>query len=165
VLDFHRTLPGTPLERAHRLLFHTQLARVVQFEDFLGMRASVEARFPFLDHRLVDWAFRQPFHSHVHGPSRRGKVLLRRAMRHQLPDRLLDRSKAVFPHPDTTALQAALAKIAVEHRAEIRQDPLVTDLFTLPEDPAVAPLEHLWALLYLWRWHRKLTASPLQVLA
>ena len=159
VLDLHASLPGDPVERAHRLLFTAQLTRVVQFEDFLGMRASVEARFPFLDHPLVEWAFTQPFATHIDAPARRGKLHLAAAMRRHLPPALLRRPKAVFPFPDMRTVQAALAALVTEHRAELHNDPLVSSLFTIPTDAASAGPETLWPLLTLWRWHHKLRAT------
>jgi asparagine synthase (glutamine-hydrolysing) len=161
VLDLHASLPGDPVERAHRLLVATQLTRVVQFEDFLGMRASVEARFPFLDHPLVEWAFTRPFATHIDAAAHRGKVHLAAAMRRHLPPALRSRPKAVFPHPDAAALRTLLAGIAARHGDELRADPLVRHLFTLPTDLSSAPLPLLWPLLSLWRWHRKLQTAPI----
>ncbi|MFM9462714.1 asparagine synthase (glutamine-hydrolyzing) [Streptomyces scabiei] len=159
VLDLHASLPGDPVERAHRLLFTTQLTRVVQFEDFLGMRASVEARFPFLDHPLVEWAFTQPFATHIDASTRRGKVHLAAAMRPHLPPALLSRPKAVFPIPEMRTLQASLAALVTEHHAELHNDPLVSSLFAIPSDPGSVGPETLWPLLTLWRWHHKLRAT------
>ncbi|WTY61171.1 asparagine synthase C-terminal domain-containing protein [Streptomyces sp. NBC_01411] len=160
VLAYYRdVLTGPPLERVHRLLVHTQLTRVVQFEDFLAMRMSVEARFPFLDHRLVAWAFQQPFDTHVNAPARHGKVLLTAAMRGTLPTEHLDRPKAVFPFPDMRTVQASLAALVTEHRAELHNDPLVSSLFTIPADPAAFGPDTLWPLLALWRWHCKLRTT------
>ncbi|MFD7866027.1 asparagine synthase (glutamine-hydrolyzing) [Streptomyces sp. NPDC059783] len=160
VLSYYRdVLTGPPLERVHRLLVHTQLTRVVQFEDFLAMRMSVEARFPFLDHRLVAWAFQQPFDTHVNAPARHGKVLLTAATRGTLPTELLDRPKAVFPFPDMRTVQASLAAMVTEHRAELHNDPLVSSLFTIPAEPAAVGPDTLWPLLALWRWHCKLRTT------
>lgn len=157
VLSYYRdVLTGPPLERVHRLLVHTQLSRVVQFEDFLAMRMSVEARFPFLDHRLVAWAFQQPFGTHVDAPARHGKVLLTAAMRGTLPAQLLDRPKAVFPFPDMRTVQASLAALVTEHHDELRSDPLVNHMFSIPADPTACGAKTLWPLLALWRWHHKL---------
>lgn len=159
VLDLHASLPGDPVERAHRLLVATQLARVVQFEDFLGMRASVEARFPFLDHPLVEWAFTQPFATHIDAPARRGKTHLAAALRGRLPSELLSRPKAVFPFPDLRALQTSLAALVTAHHTELRNDRLVSRLFAIPSDPASASPATLWPLLTLWRWHHKLRST------
>ncbi|MEV4872801.1 asparagine synthase (glutamine-hydrolyzing) [Streptomyces syringium] len=162
VLDFHAGLPGTLLERAHRLLFHTQLQRILQFEDYLAMRSSVEARFPYLDHRLVEWAYTQPFHHHIHPDRRQGKIHLAAAMRDELPRTIRHRPKAVFPHQAHGPLQAALARIATDHATELRNDPLIDHLFVLPSALAEAPASILWPVLSLWRWHHKLrrTAPP-----
>jgi asparagine synthase (glutamine-hydrolysing) len=166
VLAFGRSLAGPPLERAHRVLLHTQLARVLQFEDFLSMRVSVEARFPFLDHRIVEWAFTQPFHGHIHtspGQLPRGKIHLTEAMRPLLPAALLARRKAVFPFPDATSAHAALAGVAIEHARELRQDPLLDHLLTVPRDVATATTTQLWTVLALWRWHERLRHIPVPV--
>ncbi len=158
VLDFHTSLPGSPLEKAHRLLVHTQLSRIVQFEDFLSMRASVEGRFPFLDHRLVEFAFRQAFDRHVDPAHRQGKMLLRRATAPLLPDALSTRPKQKFPYPGLTSLQRSLTALVNEHESEIRGDELVGAAFDLPGPGCLAslPLDSLWVLLALWRWHERL---------
>ncbi|MFI0742759.1 asparagine synthase (glutamine-hydrolyzing) [Streptomyces sp. NPDC021100] len=156
VLDFHAGLPGPALERAHRLLFHTQLQRILQFEDFLAMRSGVEARFPYLDRRLTAWAFTQPFHHHIRPDRRQGKIHLAAAMRGHLPTAILHRPKAVFPHQSRGPLQAALSRLATAHAAELREDPLINHLFALPSALAEAPVSILWPVLSLWRWHHKL---------
>lgn len=136
----------------------------MQFEDFLSMRASVEARFPFLDHRIAEWCFTTPFGLHVQSGGRHGKALLRDALRDTLPPILLDRPKQVFPHPDPGGLHASLAAIALASEAELRDDTLVPLLFDIPatRDLAALPARSLWTLLATWRWHSKLqaTSSP-----
>lgn len=161
VLEFCASLPGEAIERAHRLLVHTQLARVVQFEDFLGMRASVEGRFPFLDHRIVEWAFARPFSAHIDAPSRSGKVLLRDAMRTSLPEPLNTRRKQVFPYPEQAGLRQSLTALAGCHEDAIRGDGLVAALFTLPAPGQLSalPADTLWVVLSLWRWHERLRAT------
>ncbi|MER7862377.1 asparagine synthase (glutamine-hydrolyzing) [Amycolatopsis japonica] len=158
VVDFHARLAGTPLEKAHRLLMHTQLPRIVQFEDFLSMRASVEGRFPFLDHRLVEFAFRGPLERHVDRSKRLGKVLLRRATASLLPEALATRPKQKFPSPGQTSLHRSLTALAEEHASEIRDDELVSATFDLPGPGRLStmPVDSLWVLLSLWRWHVRL---------
>ncbi|WP_436498588.1 asparagine synthase (glutamine-hydrolyzing) [Actinokineospora sp. HUAS TT18] len=158
VLDFLKSLPGTGVERAHRLLVHTQLARVVQFEDFLAMRMSIEARFPFLDHPVVEWCFARPFERHLRADTRQGKVALREAMRGLLPDTVLDRPKAVFPYPELGALHRSLGELAADHEPELHADPLVASLFALPDKGEIKslPVDSLWLVLATWRWHSRL---------
>ncbi|MDG4795132.1 asparagine synthase (glutamine-hydrolyzing) [Micromonospora sp. WMMD1082] len=158
VLDFHAGLPGAPLERAHRLLVHTQLNRVVQFEDRLSMRSGVESRLPYLDHHLVEWCFTLPFEHHVNRRTRQGKAVLRAALAATLPAALLARPKQVFPHPEPAMLHRSLAALVRLHAADLRADPLVNHLFTLPPGDrlSVLPTKTLWLLLTTWRWHHKL---------
>ncbi|NED41009.1 asparagine synthase (glutamine-hydrolyzing) [Amycolatopsis sp. SID8362] len=156
--DFCAGLSGAPLERAHRLLVATQLHRVLRFEDFLSMRHGVEARVPFLDHRLVEWCFSRPMELHVDRDRRRGKDIMRRSLARVLPAALLDRPKQVFPFPGEEALQASLAALVTEHRSALAADELVRELLSLPPADRIehTPIPHLWLLLSTWRWHEKL---------
>jgi asparagine synthase (glutamine-hydrolysing) len=131
VLDHLAGTPGGAVERVHRLLVHTQLLRVVQFEDFLAMRVTVEARFPFLDHRVAEWCFSHPFDLHIEPETRRGKSVLRAGMNGLLPQEVLQRRKEVFPYPDSMRLHAALTALATEHEPELHADPLVASMFEL----------------------------------
>ena len=159
---YHDSLPGPPLERLHRLLLAAQVARIVQFEDFLSMRASIEARFPFLDHRIAEWCFTVPYTLHLQPGARQGKALLRQALHGILPAYLLRRPKQVFPHPGAARLRASLAATAIACHAELRDDPLLPELFDIPPDrdlPAM-PARTLWLLLATWRWHHRLQSAP-----
>jgi asparagine synthase (glutamine-hydrolysing) len=158
ILDLHARLPGTPLERAHRLLVHTQLARVCQFEDLLSMRTGVECRLPYLNHRLVEWCFTHPFDTHLDPAVRQGKALLRAALSHALPPPLLSRPKQVFPHPDRNQLHRTLLALTSAHHDDLRADPLITHVFALPTRHELGDLRPttLWLLLSLWRWHQRL---------
>lgn len=64
--------------RLNRYLFnlvrHTNLPSVLQMQDRNAMAHGVENRPPFLDHRVVEWAFRLPS-SHKVGAGRRKRVL------------------------------------------------------------------------------------------
>jgi asparagine synthase (glutamine-hydrolysing) len=160
VLAFHAALPGTLLERAHRLLTHTQLERILRFEDYLSMRMSVEARVPFLDHRIVEWCFSRPFDSHISTGAREGKVQLRAALRPLLPPAVRAREKQVFPFPDQDSLRRTLVDLVERHAGELRSDDVVNYLFRVPDRGAAAalPVDTLWLLLSVWRWHSKLAS-------
>jgi len=64
--------------------------------DRATMRSSLEARVPFLDHEIVDFAHSVPTSEKLDG---RYKPLLRRAVSDLLPDRTLQRSKSGFNLP------------------------------------------------------------------
>jgi asparagine synthase (glutamine-hydrolysing) len=67
-------------------------------EDRNSMAHSIEARVPFLDHRLVEYAFGLPPEWRIRGPW--NKFLLREAMRDRIPESVRVRSdKFGFPVP------------------------------------------------------------------
>ncbi len=65
--------------------------------DKMAMGASVEARVPFLDHRLVELAMSIPSHAKYHDGQ--PKRLLKRAVRGLIPDSIIDRPKQGFGVP------------------------------------------------------------------
>jgi len=67
--------PDALRNRQLRDLTLTKLPRALRFNDRVSMRSSTELREPFLDHRLVELALRQPASRKVSEET--GKVLLR----------------------------------------------------------------------------------------
>jgi asparagine synthase (glutamine-hydrolysing) len=65
--------------------------------DRMTMANSLEARSPFLDHVLVEWAARLPVQYKLKG--RQGKVLLRKAFADMLPPEVLSHGKQGFGIP------------------------------------------------------------------
>jgi asparagine synthase (glutamine-hydrolysing) len=65
--------------------------------DRLTMAAGVEARVPFLDHELVEWAFTLPGDLKIRDGQ--GKVLVKKALEPRLPREVLYRPKAGFNLP------------------------------------------------------------------
>jgi asparagine synthase (glutamine-hydrolysing) len=66
--------------------------------DRVAMANSVEGRFPYLDHRLIEFANRLPPHWKIRGLTE--KYLLRRALAGLLPDEILKRTKQPYRAPD-----------------------------------------------------------------
>jgi asparagine synthase (glutamine-hydrolysing) len=75
-----------------------QLPALLRFEDRNSMAHSIEARVPFLDHRLVEFAFRLPADYKIHGAET--KHILRRALEGSLPDKVRARRDKVGFRPD-----------------------------------------------------------------
>lgn len=77
----------------HEWLPHNLLAKV----DRASMAFSLEARVPFLDHRVVEWAARVPDRLKI--DAGRTKHVLREAFRDELPVEIPDREKQGFDLP------------------------------------------------------------------
>ena len=67
--------------------------------DRMAMAASIEARFPFLDHRVLEFACRMPARLKLCGL--REKVLLRRAFASELPATIGQRTKQPYRAPES----------------------------------------------------------------
>ena len=67
--------------------------------DRAAMAASIEGRYPFLDHTLVEFANRLPPQWKIHGLSE--KHVLRKALAGLLPQDILQRTKQPYRAPDS----------------------------------------------------------------
>lgn len=134
--------------------------------DKMTMAASLEARCPFLDQRLVEYAATLPSSLKRRGGD--GKRVLRQALRGLVPDTLLDRPKHGFEVPirrwlmgplaqlagdllltDGAAIHAYLAPAAVRSlwkRVQVRDD--------------TQSARQLWLLLNLALWHAQHWPTP-----
>ncbi len=102
---------GTPLARQLvRAMTATSLPVLLRYEDRNSMRFGVEARVPFLDHRLVEAACLLPDRLRIsHGVT---KTVLRRAMAGIVPDEIrLDRRKIGFAVPQVAWLESSMPGI------------------------------------------------------
>lgn len=140
------------------LLFEVRLRlpdRINLRLDKLSMARSLEARAPFMDERLVEFAGRIP--RRLLRTARRGeKAILREAMGPLLPDEISWRPKAPFRAPDswfTTAsgLEQVLGAEAVRAAGLVDPDQ-VASLVARPRDRASR--ERLYSLHVLHVWHR-----------
>ncbi len=80
--------------------------------DRMSMAASLELRVPFLDHKVVEFAFRLPSRLKVRGNT--PKYLLKRYMEPMLPHAIIHRTKKGFPIPVKTWFRKDLAGFARE---------------------------------------------------
>jgi asparagine synthase (glutamine-hydrolysing) len=69
--------------------------------DRVAAANSVEGRFPFLDHRVVEFAATVPPLYKIHGLKE--KFILKKAMQKELPKRIVDRVKQPYMAPDSNS--------------------------------------------------------------
>jgi len=101
-----RPFPDRLRNLQYRDLCRTKLPRALRFNDRISMRASTELREPFLDHRLVELALRQPASRKIRGDV--GKAFLRDLVSRELGWKLANAPKRALQTPQREWLRGAL---------------------------------------------------------
>lgn len=73
----------------YHLIFNTSLPSLLHYEDRNSMAFSIESRVPFLDHRLVEFAFQLKTNDKVKGTET--KHILRKSLHNILPEAIENR--------------------------------------------------------------------------
>lgn len=98
---------------SYHALTRVILPALLRYEDRNSMAHSIEARVPFLDYRLVEFAFALPLEQKIHHAT--SKVVLRNALNGVLPDLVRTRrSKLGFTTPERAWLNGFLGQILRE---------------------------------------------------
>ena len=128
--------------------------------DKITMATSVEARVPFLDHYLVEYAMGLPRALKVEGRS--GKHILKRALEEVLPRDLLYSRKRGFGAPIREWFRNGLGDLFDAHllnspmrRRDFFDYAFVTRLFDEHRRGARDWSFHLWCLLNLSLWYER----------
>jgi asparagine synthase (glutamine-hydrolysing) len=128
--------------------------------DIATMAHSVEARSPFLDHQLMEFAASLPPAAKLRAGD--GKRLLRHALRGRIPDAILDRPKMGFGVPlgrwFREDLRSLPADVLLDPRTLGRGYFREQELAALIEDHRSGVADNsarLWSLLQLELWHRE----------
>ncbi len=128
--------------------------------DRMSMAHSLEARPPFLDHRIVEFAASLPPGLKIRGS--RQKVLLKELMRQKLPASVLRRKKTGLDIPAHEWLRGPLRSLLVEalksgaseHGGLFRAEAM--ERFVQDHLERRANLGyHLWGLMILFLWMKK----------
>ncbi len=127
--------------------------------DKMSMAVSIEARVPFLDHRLVEFAMQIPESLRIkHGVP---KYILKKAAEGIIPYNIIYRKKQGFAMPaiewlrngklspiaEDTILNSGLMKRNLFHKKFIQR------LFEEHRDGKANRSKHLWSLLVVSMWH------------
>lgn len=126
--------------------------------DKMTMATSVEARVPFLDHTLVEYALGLPVELKIKGTS--GKHILKRALEKVLPSDLLYRPKRGFGAPIREWFRGASGEALAEmimnssiRRRELFDYTFIARLIDEHRRGARDWSFHLWALLNVSLWY------------
>lgn len=129
--------------------------------DKMSMATSLEARCPFLDHVLVDFAATIPAHLKLNGQTE--KYILRQVAQELLPEVIFNRPKRTFDVPIGRWLQTDLCDYTRDllenglfHDAHLFNNTQISSTLwpTLEQgEPGVA--RQLWSLLCLGVWERQ----------
>lgn len=83
----------------YKLIKYTNMPSLLHYEDRNSMTFSIESRVPFLDYKLVEYVFSIPNNQKIRNG--KTKIVLRNAMKHLLPEKVLNRiDKMGFESPD-----------------------------------------------------------------
>ncbi|MGE3166083.1 MAG: asparagine synthase (glutamine-hydrolyzing) [Planctomycetota bacterium] len=172
-------LPPTPLERHARDWHGSDFELLLDLDRrfYLGsdilekvdratMRHSLEARLPFLDYRIVEFAAGIPMSTHL-GADGRGKAVLRRTAAAWLPAETFKRAKRGFGIPVDRWFRGSKLMADLEERLRdpsFREQELIADAAVerLIEEHRTGRARHghlLWGLLSLAAWARGLDAA------
>lgn len=105
-LETETPFPDRLRNLQYRDLVRSKLPRALRFNDRVSMRSSVELREPFLDHRLVELALRQPVDRKVRGAT--GKWMLRQLVAPILPRGVAHAPKRALQTPQREWLRGPL---------------------------------------------------------
>ncbi len=152
---------GSGLQRYLNFDQHYYLPDDILYKvDRISMAHSLEARPPFLDPRIVDFAARLPEHFKLRGAH--SKYVLRRLMKGKLPPAVLRRPKIGFDVPIHEWLRGVLRPLLLDTLSE--EVVSASGLFHWPavKQQLNAHLErkanlgyHLWGLMVLLIWMRR----------
>jgi asparagine synthase (glutamine-hydrolysing) len=127
--------------------------------DKTSMAASLEARVPLLDHKLVEFAAGLPPHLKLRRLTR--KYLLKKVSRAWLPAQIIDRKKQGFPMPisvwfrkEARSFVRDLLSPAIVQRRGLFNPGYVETLLDQHEAGLADHGPLLWGLLSVELWHR-----------
>jgi asparagine synthase (glutamine-hydrolysing) len=158
-MGFWEKSSGSLLSRLLYTDIKTYLVELLMKQDNMSMAASIESRVPFLDHKLVEFAFSIPAQYSTRGMA--GKCVLKKIAEDLLPPSIVHRRKLGFPTPwqgwlagrKLDELEQTLAGTRSLERGLFRPD-AVRKLFAEHRAGLRDNSNRIWRLLNLELWMR-----------
>ena len=130
--------------------------------DRMSMAVSVEARVPLLDYHIVEFAMNLPPHMKLDGS--RTKSILRNAVRHLVPDLVLEKPKQGFSIPMKHWLRTSLKPMMLDllskdtlYKQGYFDHQVVSKWIQEHLDERANHSHRLWSLMVFEIWHRNET--------
>ncbi|MBL7206317.1 MAG: asparagine synthase (glutamine-hydrolyzing) [Candidatus Aenigmarchaeota archaeon] len=121
--------------------------------DKMSMANSIEARVPFLDHKLVEFSAKIPFNMKLKGFTE--KYILKRAMQNELPKEIIKRKKHPFAVPIISWLENDLKEIS-DHllsKRNIEKQGYFNSSYVDKINKS-KNYNQLWPLVFFQMWHK-----------
>ncbi|MCX6133068.1 MAG: asparagine synthase (glutamine-hydrolyzing) [Ignavibacteriales bacterium] len=153
--------PGADyLKRMIYLEFKNRLPELLLMRvDKVSMAASIEARVPFLDHRLVEYSMTIPQEFKIKGGE--PKYILKKAVEGIIPDNIIYRKKQGFAAPVNEWLRnewSGYAENAIRESALVKQGILqygfIKSMIESHRARKIDAGQNIWNLLNLVLWHK-----------
>ncbi|HDL19208.1 MAG TPA: asparagine synthase (glutamine-hydrolyzing) [Bacteroidetes bacterium] len=156
---FRQSQPVDRLNRQNFVDYKTYLVdNILVKVDRMSMATSLEARVPFLDHRVVEASFRIPGNLKIQGKDT--KYILKQTMKDILPDEIIHRDKQGFSIPIKNWLREELRPMMqdVLHPDKLKQQGIFDSVFVnrLVGEHVRGTENHshrLWALMMFELWY------------
>lgn len=139
---------------------HTYLVSILNRQDKMSMGASIEARVPFLDYRVAEFANARPSRCRTRGMQ--GKEVVKQLARRYLPDEVVYRRKSGFGVPladwlrADTGLGPLAARVFEQGNADgVFQPGQLMNLFKAHRDGRANHAELLWTALNFLIWRER----------
>jgi asparagine synthase (glutamine-hydrolysing) len=139
--------------------------------DRMSMAVSIEARVPLLDYHIVEFAMNLPAHMKLNGT--RTKSILRSAVKHLVPNLVLEKPKQGFSIPMKRWLCTSLKPMMLDllskdslHKSGYFDHQVVTTWIREHLEGRANHSHRLWALMVFEMWHQPMQGSePATVVA
>lgn len=102
----------------YRDLFYTKIPRALRFNDRISMACGIELREPFLDHKLVEFAFAMPAEFKIKNSL--GKYMLREILKPLVPGSLSYAPKRALQTPQREWLGGELSQFTGDHLENLK---------------------------------------------
>ncbi len=151
--SYEKNSPGNLQETLYQCMFVSGIPQALRREDMTSAAFAIEVRFPFLDHRVVEYAFSLPTSQKI----RNGwtKWILRQAMAGILPETIRWRRGKWYMSPEALWLERSRSQIRELFSRGVLGaefiDPKCVDSLL---DQRLSQVPQLWRLTNLELWLR-----------